>query len=274
MSYKDTYHSLKVILTDKTFFIFNPKIGSRFMESLFDKPGVEFQFKNGNFSEVTSQRNGEITATYLKSVMAEWELIVTSKSKKDIVILYRDPLKRFITALTQDIFSGNIPSISRYLVRAYFSSMGFTLPQIKNFYRNITLDDKFLAKQDDLKVFDTMCTLLIDAFIKGLTDVPVHSTHFTPHNPLIVQMLISNKIDLNKVKIFNIDDGKNELEDYLEKNEIDISNTGRQPNSSHIKNLIKNYIESSDSYIIPAILSSEVDSFRMLNMLKIQMETK
>ena len=264
---------LKVIMTDKNFYIFNPKIASRFLEgSLVNTPPLTMVIGIGDVSKIIhidGQPNPQKALTqsefndYLDAVNKEWSLILNKKSKKDVVMVYRDPMKRFTTAIIQDLFTNHYEWLHVFLSDSLFLEAGFTEKNLKDYKHILDKTDKINWENYNENIFIEMCTHRIVAYINSFDTIPPYHGHFTPHNIHLVQILNYDGIDKNKIKLFNLDDKDNQLAELLIKTE-EVVISKRQENPSYLKKLVANVINEFDPNHIHKILYPEVVGYQIL----------
>lgn len=215
--------NIKFGLTDKCFFIYNLKIASRFLYDIADIPSLVWDISGSKLNIINySKHNHDQDFTeYVSNINEEWELIKDGNSKKDILILYRNPINRFITGIVQDT-SGlfNNPN-GFHLIHTLLESKGHSDRNLK--YLPI------LFKKGPHNNYYTEYIELQERIMKDLLDIyyesfvsngNFESSHCNSHLLPLVSILTTTNIDLNKVKMIDIDEESGELEKYLKKIEI------------------------------------------------------
>lgn len=260
MKYSITHH-IKVISTTKTFYIFNKKIGSRYLEAALGQMGTEVYITDGDFvnPRIASADNKEA-----KSIKTDLDSIIESKSKKDIIIVYRNPINRFTTAIVQDLFTKQLNGIPRVLFYSLLLEGGF-LPKEIDFLDFAIDHPKSPIIVENHTKFSEMVSFITNHYLNNLTYMNIEVTHSNFHCTPVLEFIISNKLDLNKITLIDLDNPKDDLGSYLKTQEISISNLDKEGNSLLLKEIINECIIKRTSNIIPTLLSSEISSYRILN---------
>lgn len=149
---------------------------------------------------------------------------------KDVVVLIRDPWKRFISALTQDFVKPFIgPNNSRII--EVFGQVILTEDELDWWINNRHEIDRFIHDQDRLETpsdkfiecFGKIVEKLIEGWYKG--KYPILSLHNSEYLSIIESILKSTP-NLNKVKIFDIDEV--DLNDVFSKYKTNSEKTEKQ----------------------------------------------
>lgn len=246
--------NLLIFQNDTSIFITNIKIGCRFISNSLKKPYYNHTINNLYGPFILSNMDKDLlnefnknevdVDSYMETIKKDWNSIINKTSKKDIVILYRNPYKRFLSAIIQDVELIFDYGIFIYL-KSLLLNLGYSINDIDSLdrFRNGQQIDKS-ADVDKLKeMLYIVYKIFIDDMIlnesNGYHSGPMFSSYIHP----ISYLLTSDIIDINKVKLFNLDDGSDEISNYLKSIESTPS--------------LKRYSHSNKTDIVDSILKQK-----------------
>jgi len=204
--------------TKKLIIISRPKIASSFLDHVF------FEFpENRNVFSLTH----ELTLKFDNSktqdgVQFEIENIFNGKSKKDILILYRSPLKKFLSGTIQDFDNGflKLDKHHHFLIENFFKDY----PEFKKFILlKYSIIEEFLKDvgSERNEEFEKYYSKLLFEFASFIIENNIISGHNDNTNYLTYSLINEKIIDKNKLYLLDIDSAeKNTLMDFLKKYEI------------------------------------------------------
>ena len=270
---------IEVISTEKFVIIFNKKIGSRSVSSITKVPKYLLELNAYDLNITSHNRTIDF-----KEIEKEWNLILTKQSKKELIIVYRNPIQRLITGLLQDRLHSFIvtdengdndenPKLDMVDdVMILLRGLGYDYPKIESFKNELL--NILTHKSDKVSnltnlIFKKLLHLHIEHTIyQG----ELNNTHICPHNLPLFNLLSSGKLDMNKVILFDLDNSEdsnnytNLLINNSDYNVNDFSNTSKNPN--YFKELTLSVIDESFLDQSKLLLGGEVIAYHMLNNLK------
>ena len=260
-------YSFNFSQTNKAFFINNPKVGSRYIIEATSNDTTTFEInlldKNIHF-KWTSTVDFDSNSSYLNEIYQDWDNIVNNTNKKDIVILYRDPLKRLVSAIIQDSLS--LIETDKLSLYSKFESFGFS----KN---DIDLFDKWIHSVEHVNnlsipmgnptIHEMMWYLYKIHIDNILKKDDFHATHASPHNLPLVNLLNSINIDKNKIKFIDIDETPDELGNYLKSIELKVP-TNKHSNNKMGKELVCDILLNHTDYRLHNNLYGEIVGYDIL----------
>lgn len=233
---------------EKSFVITKPKVASRFVQSLYQGSTHEIRIENtleiSPYFEVTN----EASKSYNR-------LLDVKTNNKEIFLIYRNPLKRYISGVIEDILVsiGQENFNERFFLRSYLSKNNiepyYLFEQLKEneSNRNFLLNEEFKSFLDDV---------LNDFFYWQVQTTPIFSHHSSPYMVIYDKILKSQKIDNRKVHLINLDNEKNNLSEILKPFVSDATHieTSEQISSkqshkvfySYVNNMIENNVFFKD----------------------------
>lgn len=213
--------TLRLFETEKLAVFSKPKVATRLLDSInFDKSytgGIDINW-DGNPVESSMF---DISTT--QNTKREYSLFSKNKNKKDIILLYRDPMERFLSGLVESTI---IYSLSSPL------QLSYALPTINKFKSNLSslvygcnciINSKKILPEKSFNsnnLYDEsveLLNILVSNVTLMLSQINIPYNVHTDNYLMIYNSLIRNKFDLNKVTLINIDDSKNNLLSILEK---------------------------------------------------------
>ena len=217
--------------TPKSFFINNPKVASRYLCDAVGQNTTRF-WLNLPDTEIHWYENSDLIkdSEYVDEIRIDWDNIVNNRNKKDIVILYRDPLKRFASAVVQDTFSMMGSYHARMLLYPALHSYGFMDSDVEMLLKwkesAHPSDYEFVKRYSiakDTSSIPLMMKCLYKIYLNNLLKRgDVEASHASSHCVPLLYLLNSLNIDRNKIKFIDIDETPDELGNYLKSTEINV----------------------------------------------------
>jgi len=267
--------------SQKALFLSTAKVGTRFLQRNL-KPMVSFFDVDAQLKIVDSE---SISTKEEIKIINDWNLIFEKKSKKDIIICYRDPYNRLLSAIIQDVI-GNLasPYFNPFLEEIFFSK-GYTIEQMSVFYNQLNeivkLEDASVNMGEivtNKPVFAEMLKYIIKLYMRYYLNNPTYNFyHNTIYLPFVVSLFLNPDIDTNKIKLINIDDSKSilnqTLKDYDAVAEVPLtakeSRTITYSNKSHIETLLTdNVAELGGVTPFNHRLSQEILAYNQLELIR------
>ena len=261
---------LNVYMKKNLFVICAPKVGSRFMEALWNinKTDVNLlpTFDINNIKSLHINQNNLAPLVeydhnleydeekYRDSIISEWNKIIDKKSKKKLIVLYRNPLERFKSAIVQD-FAASQPNQHNNRAQLFYTkelliNQKFDAALIKVFLTEFMylLEDNTSFPEVSNENFERIykkCEELYNYLIKIYTYHAV--THGTPHYTDYISILHRLETEYNifkNITYLNLDNNElskffvKEIKDNkkLDKSNFSNVNNGKQIVSDFIKN--------------------------------------
>lgn len=179
--------------TEKFGIIFNQKGGSSWITS---------KIRNNNLSVV--ENNGSFDKAWRESVSphpvknpteyGEWVNIMNGTSKKDFILVTRNPMYKWLSGMWEEI---NSSYVNHMVTRGDLLLKGVNLHQQKN-----------LLAMDDSVIKDVIHKWLVGTWDRWGT---LSAAHAKLYNEAYYNLISSNKIDKKKLKIVNIDSQDGDL---------------------------------------------------------------
>jgi len=206
---------------EKSFVITKAKVASRQIQELYDPNNFSLNVNSKFlFEDIGMAPDDNIIDDIDESKKLYKRLTDIKSNKKDVLILYRDPFKRYISGVVEDIIV-NIDSNNfneRFYLRKYINKYNIDPYSLfKEFDSNSHNRDFLLS--DDYIGFTT--DLLNDYFFWQISTTPVNSHHSSPYLVVLNSIMSSNLIDNNKIKLINIDDDRVDLYEILKNYGVD-----------------------------------------------------
>ena len=251
--------------------ISNPKIASTYLKNNFNSGqfiSADIDFNNGN---VVGHHHYEINSG---KIIKKWESYLKNEdSKPNIIVLYREPYKRFITAFIEDFIHidseyFNLPTYNVFLETFYWDN-GFKVKKFNKHFFNI-LDKISRGEYPPMSKANRKRTLTaFESYVKLMMRWKLHPDnvykgHNIIHNTLICNLLNNNILSKDKTIFYNLDDKKEELKIFLIKNGIEVKFDEISSNGNWSITL-KEVIEKNN--LKPNILESinkEIKSYKLL----------
>lgn len=266
--------------SQKAMFLSTTKIGTRYLEKYL-APTVSF-FEVDNQLKI-SIKEDEVLTTGQKDIIDDWNLIFSKKSKKDIIVCYRNPYNRLLSSVIQDVVV-NIasPFFNPFLEEVFFSK-GYTQEQMRVFYNQLNqvvkLEDASIDINDIIKnkpEFGEMIQYVIKLYLRYYLNNPTYNFHHnTIYLPFVVSLFLNGDVDTNKIKLINIDEKSEVLQQTLKDYDITITNSVKETrkvtysNKSKINSLLPDIIsELGGSSVIEHRLSQEIIAYNQLELIR------
>ena len=226
--------------TPKTFFINNPKIASRYLTEVCKQNTTRFwvDFPSTDINYYPNETNSN--QSYVDEIYRDWDNIRNGANKKDIIILYRDPLKRLVSAIIQDSLGVIGNTSNQLLLYSTFKLLGFSESDVDLLieWRETAHPSDFdfskrYSMTNDNTIIPSMMKHVYRIYIENLLKrSDWQSSHASPHNLPLVYLLNSVKFDMNKVKFIDLDESPDKLGEYLKSIEIKV------PENKHSNNIL------------------------------------
>lgn len=140
--------------------------------------------------------NGYDEKIPLISELSEMKKIINGTSEKDLIIIIRNPIKKWMSGVIQDIGEQIEES---HLIRGFIRNQyGYTLTSIPDI-----VDNKSLTYQEKSDILSELVTYFVSGRVldKGTTQY----NHMELFNEIFYMFLNNNSINLSKLKIIDID---------------------------------------------------------------------
>jgi hypothetical protein len=175
----------------------------------------------------------------------EWKSILDKTTKKDILILYRNPFNYTLSGIVQE-FGISIQSIlNKENIDDFFSKSFFEKYIYENELFELLKHNNFFEVTDNSEIFQIYKELLIK-YIELESSFLIGKHHTKPYLIYLYLFLLKSNIDTNKLKILDIDDNRIKLKSVFEsyglKNpRLNLSNEEKIKRSNfNFKNSIEN----------------------------------
>ena len=228
--------------TDTALIFTKPKIATTYLRSLgnSDMPMfsstlnniLDFKYRYKVNFHNQNNTNELIDYSYiLETINNDINLLVNNNLKKDIVILYRNPIKRCISAFVEDIL---------------------THPLTTHFHK------KEIPIKSDINLLDKIITDNL-SFMQRIN-------HNTPWLVFVNELINSSIIDKSKLKLIDIDldDFSNIIEKYFNNHEFNITNNSNKFISNRVYYILKNLNKDKHN----EMYQSHFDEIAIYNKLK------
>ena len=238
-------------ISDKINVITTNKVASRYLGSLaqqgYFKESAFTTDAEYNIKSNITLSNKDVTE---EEVLSEWDSMFSKKTKKDILFLYRSPVERTMTGIVQEFYEDVFDGVGH--------GGDFKLQLIlenfiggPSFYSKVLLRPQWYSANNeewipifDEKDFEILETLLVSYLEKfALSDI-INRDHTSTYITYLYNLLISDRLDMNKVSIIEIQKNKRALENTL-KLYFDLDGVGVNKSSNTF--LLKR-IESNRKY--------------------------
>lgn len=234
------FYNFNFSQTNKAFFINNPKIASRYLTEVCEQNTTRFWIDFPS-TDINYYPNGETNnQSYVDEIFNDWNNIRKGTNKKDIIILYRDPLKRLVSAIIQDSLGIIGGDSKKTLLYSTFKLLGFSEEDV-----DLLIEWRETAHPSDFEFVQrysmTNDNTIIPSMMKHVYRIHIEnllkrsdwqSSHASPHNLPLVYLLNSVKFDMNKVKFIDLDETPDKLGEYLKSIEIKV------PENKHSNNIL------------------------------------
>lgn len=185
---------------------------------------------------------------YFKKIKKTWEALLDKKEKRDLVILYRNPLEHFLSAFMQDYSKNFYPNdLNKQPYWEYFVE-SLRVPSIvkSQFINDIQKTNEF--NSDIVIKYPEISKEIIQInFDYYLKHGNLEQGHYRTWLSFVNRLITSSTIDSNKVRFVDIYDAP--LEVQL-KNVVDIENGPQYKNSTHSWsfNTLTNLLQDNERY--------------------------
>lgn len=210
----EVIQSSQIFFNDKILILTSPKIAHSLCKNSFLGKQVDTTFYiNTNTLEILDYKSSdnnekkEVEIDYHNQVTTIWNNFLNKKEKRDFIILYRNPLEHFISAVMQERLNkfekdGNfIPFFSYFIQSLPYSNY------VKNNFMDEYLKDDRGISPYLLEKYPEICgniiKITLDYFLSG-SDLT--GGHFTLWLSFIQKLIQSEKIDNHKMKFIDIYD--------------------------------------------------------------------
>lgn len=242
--------NLRFYETDKLIVLTKAKVASRTCDEYFsttsdyisDESDIDLEDIDGNYMPPLSKLSERLNDRFTK-------LTDIKKNKKDILLLYRNPLNRLLSGIIQDniIEHLNRPNfLVRDIIRNNCTSSIYDVSNLLKAAINGNLGDNnnTLRVDVDLVIEQLIKTLVKDINIDFNLEKTVHIESYLH----VYDYFINEKFDGVKVSLINIDNKKNDLNNILSKYElINLNNpTLFKHSNSYLVNSFIRYIDSNN----------------------------
>lgn len=248
--------SIKFAQTQKTFFIYNLKIASRFLES-HGLPSIHFNLDGDDCSITNVSTSDPKFEEYVKTIYSDWDDILSGNSKKDLVIVYRNPMERLATAIVQDSYFFTTNSNSSTYIYPLLSNIGYSSTDI----------DKLVHGDDDDVVEDMTRDLIQIYFNSFVNNLNIEDTHYNSHLLPLVKIITTTNIDRNKLIMVDLDLQPNDLEKIMISNDLTPKENSdeKSPNRNDRKQYVFELISNMKAkYILKDKIKGELFSYNIL----------
>jgi len=271
--------SVRIFNSNKIIVFTKQKVASRFLEEVM-------YFGKTNNSSYTISENLKLDSSTTEigigdNIISYNDIFNIKKNKKEIILLYRNPMNRFITGLLQhtlvnkltdgtganlsliidDIYKYKTPlDILSYKVNEYL----FGIPDKSHPLNSaINLDTDIVKKEtEELSIFilNRLCSV-----------IDIHPIFYDAHTENFLarwnDIITSKTVDLSKVTLINIDDTRNNLEDIFKSIEPELnyknSNIKRDTSNgrAHAKKILEKIIKENPRLNKKIKSFIEIDSY-------------
>ena len=242
--------NLRFYETNKLIVFTKAKVASRTCDGYFsttsnyvsDDTDIDLEDIGGNYMPTLSKLSPDLSDRYTK-------LTDIKKNKKDILLLYRNPLNRLLSGIIQDNIIEHLIN-PNFLIRDIIrNNCTNSIHDVSNSLKaainsNINNINNTLKVDVDLVIGQLIKTLVNDININLSLEKTVHIESYLH----VYDYFINEKFDRVKVSLINIDNEKNDLNNILSKYElINLNNPTlfKHSNSYLVKSFIQ-YINLND----------------------------
>jgi len=211
--------SLKFAQTDKSFFIYNMKIASRYLSNVSGFPSLNY-IVSGNDLKIINTSPHFHEDVYTNTIIQDWEDVKSGTTKKDIIIVYRNPIDRLASAILQDAYSFVLAQNSNLYIYPLMENLGYKEHEIDLLY-TVFQETAMWVEPNKEEILEKMFFDIIGIYFENfLKRASFEDSHYLSHMLPIVKLLTTTNIDTNKITMINLDTQPDELESYLKKVEI------------------------------------------------------
>lgn len=254
---------VQLFKNEKVLLITAPKIAHSWCRRVFLKNNnidAAFEINTQNFNIIESIE--EKDDDYFNEVANIWNLLLEKKEKRDLIILYRNPIEHFVSAFMQDWLGNSIHPNNIQYFKFFIESLPFP-----NYIKNNFIEDYIKHNSGLNSILITKYPEISIEIIKITMDYylslsKIENGHYTLWISFITKLFNSKKIDDRKIKFIDIYDNPLEvqLKNYINFDGIDFISGANNSYFSYshepIKKIINNNIRFK--YIIETILKYEI----------------
>lgn len=290
----DTYEViLNVYMNKNLFVICAPKVGSRFMESLWNikKTDVTLPptFNSNNLKSlhisldnlapiIEYDKNLEYDEDkYRESLVSEWNKIIDKKSEKKLIVLYRNPIERFKSGIVQD-FAATQPNQNNNRAQLFYTKELLINNKFDNELIQIFLTEFMYLLEDstsfpeesdpDFERIYKKCEELYKYLLKIYTyhAVTLGTPHYTEYLSILHRLETEYNLFEN-ITYLNLDN--NELSKFFEKETKDNKELDKSKwtNINNGKQIVSDFIDN-DTYLrknLNHLLSIDLETYSILS---------
>ena len=251
VKYEENVMRAQVLLTEKFTLLTQPKICSSYIgrefrriKQIHDNTMPWVTFNSTDLSIKQFNVEDEYPNHILTEIKSEWEGCLSKKSKNDILLLGRDPMKRFASAFYQDIIRDIINPKTEYkkdlllsLLKSNISE--YTYNQIEQkIYLTEEYGDSWIYSKDasgvNMDIARVICNYALNDFQqRNLSAEIPHNTNYMYKYYHIIK---SDLINPSKIKFVDI--GEVNLSNFLNRYDIHNFPKSKDNNSMNWKSQI------------------------------------
>lgn len=268
------FNNLEVFQNNKLILLTTFKLAHSWCRDKFlENKGINSTFSvvQNNYSFKLQQNSSTRNQEYFYEIQLIWNSLLEKKEKRDIVVLYRNPIEHLISGFMQDFSplplnfnnSEDIPQF-KTLLHSYIYSLESPTEKKDSFIQ------KYLQNGITEKLFINY-PILTKELIKLFFDYYLinakysNTSHFNLWLTFISNMYYSNLFDKNKFKFIDIYDDflEIQLENYLENSVVPARNVLQQKSGrkhNYVFDYIKDLIHKNKKYygIVSSLLYGEL----------------
>lgn len=261
---KTAPQSAQIFYNNKLLLLTHPKIAHSWCRNVFlksDDTNSSYQIDTNDFIILDSSINDT-------NLVEIWNNFIEKKEIRDFVILYRNPINHWISALIQDTIAIQ-PNNAGFFFEMYLHSMNLSTEEINLFLHELEKNDFRITKiiyESHSKIVSELIYSIVKHFINNRS-LSESSGHFSMWSSFLVSLIISNKIDKNKIKLFNIENSElnNILQPYTQDEKAWLFKT-ESPSNKWTFNIVYNFLKENEEYNnkLLSSLNIEMMSFNSL----------
>lgn len=250
------YH---LVITEKVNFISFNKIGSRYIHAIYGMcsnktKSISCAFSlNDDFTireeslQIKDIIDSDNQSKNKDVVINEWNLLLTKKSKKDIVCLIRDPEKRLFSGINQELHT-LFDNLTRntFMLEVFIKSIfdEKESPKVKsNILKGIYYKAENFLKNEELS---NQYKKMLFKWLSEIESEILYYPHTSHIYPFLYSFLSSGKVDLNKIKLIDIDSNSKLLDDEIKKYELPIPEKKERHSNSVFVEMLKEVYGSNE----------------------------
>jgi hypothetical protein len=237
-AYFKQYHKIDidVVFNDKVIVITKLKLGHSKCRELFlgsERSNINTHFRcNFHTLEIlTKELNSEDSHT--KKFIKIWESVLNKTEKRDIVLIYRNPISTWLSGFYQDTINAydNKFFLDAPYFTEYINSLNHDHITTQNFLRDFQKETaiRTLFKKEEY------IPIISDILSKNLEYYMINNKLGTAHTkswiPFIYKLINSKQIDTAKIKLLDLYDAslEHQLKNYLNIQKINQGDYRRTP---------------------------------------------